>query len=213
MNCTGGNVPTASPCSWLFAPLQPLPLEPSHFQITVHRSLSFLVPPAPASYKYGYRNDAAAVPGRVGRSPQHHPVAHDLARIRSEQIGNDGRDRRNIVAGGGIGGGYPRHDSRGDGLPDGGKLQEDELGFMAPCWRLLEMAKHYLDQVGTFGLVSDSLSLTLACRVVFALCLIEQRKPRLSFVAVPVVLFRRSLLAALKIPVQIVACKESAVST
>lgn len=45
------------------------------------------------------------------------------------------------------GGGYSRQEGRDDGRTEGGLERGDEFGFMAPCWRLLEMAKSFLDQV------------------------------------------------------------------
>ncbi|CAM9209356.1 unnamed protein product [Scytosiphon promiscuus] len=104
---------------------------------------------APASY--GYHADAA-VPSLVGRSPQRRPVSHNSTPFRRELVGDDGRDHRHMVNGGGLGvgggggGGFSRHDAREDGRPERGLERGDEFGFMAPCWRLLEMAKSFLDQ-------------------------------------------------------------------
>lgn len=91
------------------------------------------------------------MPSRVGRSPQHHAVSHGSAPFRHELVSDEGRDHRHIVNdGGGAGGGYSRHEGRDDGRSDEGRQREDELSFMAPCWRLLEMAKSFLDQVREF---------------------------------------------------------------
>ncbi|CAM9209280.1 unnamed protein product [Scytosiphon promiscuus] len=101
--------------------------------------LAAAIDSAPASYVY--RTDAT-LPDRVGPSPRDHLVPHNLARSRFVQVGPNGRDGRHIVDGGG----ESRHEGREAGRSEAGGQPEDDLGFMAPCWRLLEMAKSYLDQ-------------------------------------------------------------------
>lgn len=56
-------------------------------------------------------------------------------------VSDDGRDRP-LPVNRGPGGSYPGYDAHSEPPMD-----HETFGFMAPCWRLLERAKAYMDQV------------------------------------------------------------------
>lgn len=61
-----------------------------------------------------------------------------------EQEGSDaGRARSRVVSNDG----YPGHQVRKNDRPEAG-MDDDDFSFMAPCWRLLEMAQAAVSQVG-----------------------------------------------------------------
>eukprot|EP00752_Nemacystus_decipiens_P008516 g7605.t1 len=120
---------------------------------------------------YGYRT-AMAVP-RPGVHPQQqqqqqqqqqhqqqqqqpYPARHPPAQFRREvddrQMAEAGRnrdhdrDRAPRVTGGNSGGGYAGYEGRSAVSKSEEAMDQDTFGFMAPCWRLLERAKAYMDE-------------------------------------------------------------------
>eukprot|EP00903_Cladosiphon_okamuranus_P006465 g6325.t1 len=118
---------------------------------------------------YGYRSMAAPRSGVHPHLPQHpqrqrqqqqqqqqqqtYPASHPSAQFRREvderemadanRDRDHDRDRASRVAGGSAGGcaGYEGRSARSEAAMD-----QDTFGFMAPCWRLLERAKAYMDE-------------------------------------------------------------------
>lgn len=129
----------------------------------------------PASY--GYRNGVAA-PRRGGHPQQQPPAPHTATQFRREVddrgISDAGRDRAHAANGGG----YPMYEAT---------MDQDTFGFMAPCWRLLQRAKAYMDQVGILEPGAGRLRgpvATLYCICDFALGLSPERYVFPTIVAV-----------------------------
>lgn len=107
-------------------------------------------PSAPASY--GYRREAAGYPdahpqrgARWGhpQPTQSTPHAVHMRRAGGRASGGDDDDGRVNNAGSGLGGGHANRNTSMASEPS----TDEVFGSMAPCWRLLERAKAYMDQV------------------------------------------------------------------
>lgn len=81
-----------------------------------------------------------------GGLPQSHVAVHGDAKVRRESAGGSGRGRISGDGGGSSSssGGYPLYRKPKEAAMD----EDGEFGFMYPCWRLLERANAYMDQVG-----------------------------------------------------------------
>ena len=107
-----------------------------------------------------------------------HPSAQFRHEVDDREMADAGRDRDREraprVTGGGSGGGYTGYEGRS--TRSEAAMDQDTFGFMAPCWRLLERAKAYMDEASqvvrasleaacTILLVVATLGPLAACRV------------------------------------------------
>lgn len=109
---------------------------------------------------------AAPRPGVHPQHPQHpqqqqsysasHPPAQFRHEVDDREMADAGRDRDRdrdrdraprVTGGGSSGGGYAGYEGRS--ARSEAAMDQDTFGFMAPCWRLLERAKAYMDEVCT----------------------------------------------------------------
>lgn len=88
-----------------------------------------------------------AAPRRGGHLHQGSPTAHTATQFRREldvrRNSDAGRGRAGVVSNGG----YPGYEVKRQ-WPEAA-MGLDAFGFMAPCWKLLEMAQAEVNQVGT----------------------------------------------------------------
>ncbi|CAB1100122.1 unnamed protein product [Ectocarpus sp. CCAP 1310/34] len=90
---------------------------------------------APASDGY---HTGTAVARPPGHAPQSSPAIQNTVQARRVRTRVGGRDLGSIVKNGG----YPAYDEPSEVAMD----EEVEFGFMAPCWRQLEMAHAFIDK-------------------------------------------------------------------